>query len=80
MILAREKHAAQGRREGQYAGILARLRTRRCAASQPPRSRATSGTEHYLRRSDRDGLEAQLVEHGLRRLVAGVGSGADATV
>ena len=35
MILAREKHARQGRREGQYAGILARMRTRPGAALQP---------------------------------------------
>ncbi len=46
LILAREKPVRQGRREGEYAGTLARLRTRPDAALQPPRTRATSGTEH----------------------------------
>ena len=46
MILASEKQALQGRRECQYAGILARPRTRQGAALQPPRAHRIPRTRH----------------------------------
>ncbi len=49
MILAREKQARQGRRERQYAGILARPRTPHGAALQPLRARRIPRTRHSFR-------------------------------
>jgi len=45
MILAREKQAGQGRREGRYAGISARPRTQIRRSFAAARAR-TPGTEH----------------------------------